>query len=75
MIHGDSDTVVHINQSIEMYKALKEHGQKALFYKVIGADHGTGIWSPQVLEITERFLSAHLNRPQMDKPPLQHTDE
>ncbi len=33
IIHGDSDTVVHINQSIEMYKALKEHGQKALFIK------------------------------------------
>lgn len=75
IIHGDSDVIVHINQSIEMYKALKEHGQKALFYKVIGADHGTGVWSPQVLEITEQFLSAHLNRPNIDKPPFQHSEE
>ncbi len=63
IIHGDSDNVVHVNQSIEMYKALKEHGQKVLFYKVVGGDHGGGVWSPQVLDITERFLSAHTYRP------------
>lgn len=39
IVHGDSDQVVHINQSIEMYKALKAHGQSVLFYKVAGADH------------------------------------
>lgn len=63
IIHGDRDTVVHINQSIEMYKALKKHGQSVLFYKVVGAGHGDGVWNPQVLKITERFLSASLNRP------------
>jgi acetyl esterase/lipase len=63
IMHGDSDQVVHVNQSIEMYKALKEHGQRVLFYKVAGADHGAGFWSPQVLDITEKFLSAYLNRP------------
>ncbi|MFS0872656.1 alpha/beta hydrolase fold domain-containing protein [Paenibacillus xylanilyticus] len=72
IIHGDSDHVVHINQSIEMYKALQEHGQKVMFYKVVGADHGIGIWNPQVLDITAKFLSAHLYRPFLDKPPLQH---
>lgn len=75
IIHGDSDTIVHVNQSIEMYKALQEHGQKVLFYKVVGADHGIGVWNPQVLAITERFLSAHLNRPFIDKPPFQHETE
>lgn len=63
IVHGDSDQVVHINQSIEMYKALKAHGQSVLFYKVAGADHGPGFWNPQVLDITGKFLSAHLNRP------------
>jgi acetyl esterase/lipase len=63
IMHGDSDHVVHINQSIEMYKALKQHGQRVLFYKVIGADHGPGLWNPQVLDITVKFLSVHLNRP------------
>lgn len=72
IIHGDSDTIVHVNQSIEMYKALKEHGQRVIFYKVAGADHGTGIWNPQVLAVTERFLSAHLNRPFTNQPPFQH---
>ena len=63
IIHGDSDKVVHVNQSIEMYKALKEHKQNVFFYKVIGADHGPGIWSPQILKLTEQFLSTHLKRP------------
>ena len=27
IIHGDSDNIVHVNQSIELYKTLKEHGQ------------------------------------------------
>ncbi len=62
IIHGDSDKIVHINQSIEMYKALRENGQNVIFYKVAGADHGTGIWNPQVLKITEQFLSANLKR-------------
>lgn len=75
IIHGDSDNIVHVNQSIEMYKALKKHDQKVTFYKVLGADHGGGIWSPQVLEITEKFLSANLNRPFIEKPPFQHTVE
>lgn len=75
IIHGDSDNIVHVNQSIEMYKALKEHGQKVIFYKVIGADHGIGIWNPQVLDITVKFLSANLNRPCIDKPPFQHSME
>lgn len=63
IIHGDSDDAVHINQSIEMYKALKEQGQRAWFYKVVGAGHGPGVWSPQVLDIVARFLSANLMRP------------
>lgn len=73
IIHGDSDNVVHVNQSIEMYKALKEHGQKAILYKVVGADHGAGIWNHAVLDVTEQFLCANLKRPNYDKPLLQHT--
>ena len=63
IIHGDSDKMVHISQSIEMFKALKENGQSVLFYKVIGGGHGGGIWNPQVLNLTEQFLSANLKRP------------
>ena len=72
IVHGDSDNVVHVSQSIEMYKALKEAGQKVLFYKVIAADHGIGVWSPAVMDITEQFFAAHLKRPFMGRPPFQH---
>jgi len=71
IIHGDSDSIVHVNQSVEMYKALKSNGQNVLFYKVAGADHGTGVWNPQVLDITAQFLSVHLNRP-FTQAPFQH---
>lgn len=71
ILHGDSDSIVHVNQSIEMYKALREHGQRAIFYKVVGAEHGIGIWNPQVLNITEQFLSASLKRPCVEEPPFQ----
>lgn len=63
IVHGDNDNIVHINQSIEMFKALKERNQNVFFYKVIGAGHGPGIWSPQVLNLTEKFLSSYLKRP------------
>jgi len=63
IVHGTDDEVVHVNQSIEMYKALKEHKQNVFFYKVIGAGHGPGIWSPQILKLTEKFLSTHIKRP------------
>lgn len=63
IMHGDSDGIVHINQSIEMYKALRARGHRAWFYKVAGADHGIGFWNPQVLDITEKFLAAFLHRP------------
>lgn len=63
IVHGDCDGVVHIHQSLEMYKALRENDQQAIFYKVIGADHGPGIWNPQVLDVTEKFLQAHLKKP------------
>ncbi|WP_307585048.1 alpha/beta hydrolase [Paenibacillus wynnii] len=75
IVHGDNDQVVHINQSIEMYKALKQHGQRVFFYKVVGADHGPGLWNPQVLDITEKFLSANLNRPCINQPSFQHSLE
>lgn len=69
IVHGDSDRVVHVSQSIEMYKVLKQHGKKALFYKVIGADHGLGIWNPDVLQLTEKFFAANLKRAEIHFPP------
>ncbi|RCW77333.1 alpha/beta hydrolase [Saliterribacillus persicus] len=74
IIHGERDKIVHINQSIEMYKALQAHGQSVLFYKVVGADHGLGVWNPEVLRITEKFLAANLKQPHLEKPLFQHTE-
>jgi len=75
IVHGDSDSIVHINQSVEMYKVLKEHGHKVFFYKVVGGEHGMGVWNPHVLDVTERFLSVHLYRPLIEKPLFQQVEE
>ena len=63
LMHGDQDVVVHVTQSIEMYKALRSHNQNAQFYKVLGADHIFGFWNEDVLKVTERFLATYLKRP------------
>lgn len=61
IFHGDKDNIVHVNQGIEMYKALKEKGQDVTFYKVIGGEHGPGVWNSQTLNIVEEFLSNKLD--------------
>ncbi len=71
MVHGDCDGLVHIDQSIRMYHALKEAGKKVIFYKVVGADHGIGVWNKDVLDVTDKFLASVLKRVEPPKPPLR----
>ena len=40
MMHGIADDTVAPNQSIQLYKKLKEEEKDATFYLVEGADHG-----------------------------------
>jgi len=68
MVHGDCDGLVHIDQSIRMYKALKEAGKKVIFYKVVGADHGIGVWNKDVLDVTDKFLASVLYRFEPPRP-------
>lgn len=69
LVHGDSDRVIHVNQSVEMYKKLQQYGHRAVFYRVVGADHGSGVWGRQMLDLTERFLSSHLQTPMTQPAP------
>ncbi len=40
LIHGDSDGLVDVSNSHEMYAALQEHGVESKVIIIPGADHG-----------------------------------
>jgi acetyl esterase/lipase len=60
IMHGDQDAIVPFNQSVLLYEALKKAGLNAIFYKVKGAGHGDGFWTPEILDIVHKFLLAYL---------------
>lgn len=60
LMHGDVDSIVPFEQSVFMYNKLREYGKRADFYKVRGANHGQFFWTPEVLQITARFLKAYV---------------
>ena len=56
-IHGDSDKIVPFEQSIIIHEALMKAGKHSEFYKLMGADHGTGeFWSDETYDIVEEFI-------------------
>lgn len=59
IVHGDCDSVVPFNQSVLMVQKLQQCGKMVEFYKVCGAEHGTCMWTDEVLEIVDRFLKAY----------------
>ena len=60
LMHVDVDAIVPFEQSVFMYNKLRECGKRVDFYKVRGANHGQFFWTPEVLEITARFLKAYV---------------
>lgn len=61
MMHGASDDTVAPNQSIQLYKKLKEEEKDATFYLVEGADHGHPyFWSESTLSLIEQFFKKHM---------------
>ncbi|WP_405082938.1 alpha/beta hydrolase fold domain-containing protein [Paenibacillus chitinolyticus] len=60
IMHGDRDEIVPFNQSVLLYEALRHAGQDVTFYKVKGAGHGPGLWTPEVLRVVRDFLKANL---------------
>lgn len=61
MIHGAADDTVAPNQSIQLYKKLKEEDKDVTFYLVEGADHGHPyFWSEPTLSLIEQFFRKHM---------------
>ena len=61
VIHGDRDRTVHFTQSMALVEALQAANKDVTFIKVLGADHGPGIWSRERLAMIAEFFHAHLN--------------
>lgn len=61
MMHGTADDTVAPNQSIQLYKKLKEEEKDATFYLVEGADHGHPyFWCEPTLSLIEQFFKKHM---------------
>jgi len=56
-LHGDSDQIVPFEQGVSIYEALMKAGKHTEFYKLLGADHGTGeFWVDEIFDIVEEFI-------------------
>ena len=61
VIHGSDDHVVHFTQSLHLVEKLQAAHKDVTFIKVLGADHGPGIWSRERLSMIAQFFHAHLD--------------
>ncbi len=63
LLHGDKDTDVPYEQSVQMYQALKQNGNEAEFYTEPGGGHGfDGSWwdKPEKFQMVLEFLRKHV---------------
>ena len=58
--HGDEDPMVPFNQSVLTAQTLLETGPTLEFYKVVGAGHGTFMWTQELVDLVIRFFKAWL---------------
>ncbi|MBQ6679405.1 MAG: alpha/beta hydrolase [Lachnospiraceae bacterium] len=61
-VQGDEDPIIPMAQGLRFCEKLREYGGRAEFLKVAGAQHGTGVWSEEMLRYTADFFHAYLGR-------------
>ena len=59
-VQGDDDGIIPIAQGLRFCDELRKHGGRAEFLKVVGGEHGVGIWSREMLQYTADFFKAYL---------------
>ena len=60
LIHGGRDMLVPFNQSYLTAQKLQQTGHLVEFYKVLGAGHGTFLWTDRMLQLVIQFFQAWL---------------
>jgi acetyl esterase/lipase len=60
LIHGDQDELVPYEQSLDMFRALRNAGHAADLIRVIGAPHEGNFWSDRLHGLIAEFLDDKL---------------
>ena len=61
MMHGLSDNLVGVNQSIRLYKKLREEEKDVELYLIENADHGDPVfWTTENMDRVEKYLKEHM---------------
>ena len=59
-IQGDEDAIIPVRQGVRFCARVRECGGRAEFFKVAGAQHGRGCWTPQVYAQIVHFLNTYV---------------
>ena len=63
IIHGTKDRMVNINQSVALYRQLKQLGKDVRLCIVKGADHGgKEFWTKEVIDTVDEFIRHCLSK-------------
>jgi dipeptidyl aminopeptidase/acylaminoacyl peptidase len=65
LIHGESDLIVHVDQSRRMFKALQKYNKPVEYIELENGDHFMSIEGNRLKVLTsfERFLNEHIPVP------------
>ena len=59
-VQGDNDQIIPMKQGLRFCDELIANGGRAEFLKVVAGEHGTGVWSEEMMKETVRFFKAYI---------------
>ena len=59
-VQGDDDAIIPMAQGLRFCDKLRECGGRAEFLKIAGGEHGTGVWSEEMLAYVTAFFKAYI---------------
>lgn len=59
-VQGDEDGIIPMAQGLRFCDRLRECGGRAEFLKIAGGEHGTGVWSQEMLAYVSSFFKAYI---------------
>ena len=59
-VQGDEDAIIPMAQGLRFCKRLRDCGGRAEFVKIAGGEHGTGVWSEEMLACVAAFFKAYI---------------
>lgn len=61
IMHGNKDRIVPFEQSVLLYKKLRDTHHKVVFYEMKNADHGSdAFYKKETMKITQNFIDSNL---------------